>query len=395
MIVSSQSVAGSLPQVLKLIRGAGQLSSPKWQEILARIGFHLSANSLGEISAELGWGQGDAAVLPTLDQLAEEFPRQQWASPVIVAVDESQRLAGDDTTPHAQFLQSIHDASCGLPLTLVLAGLSDTKDTAICLGLTRGLTTQNIHCLSRTECTELMEEFCQKFAVDIDGCETFLHDLAKPTEGWPRHLHFTFKALVKGVLRTKGKVSDINWDHVHTVSAQGRVSYYQPQQSAVLRALKPLVGEVMLDMKIGGSFKTLTNRIRRAVTPDMLDDLPEDLQDMQSFPRRLAAEMIHQGAIQEFEPDRFFSPIPSFRTYLIKEGIMDPTSTLPPYRPFKLYYGTTPIAKAGDCPSYTAARSWALEKMRQMGTAENVSLWYADINLETLRHGTLPPSTPP
>lgn len=383
VIVSSQSVAGSLPQVLKLIRAAGQLSSSKWQKILARIGFNLSVNSLGEISAELGWGRSNTEVLPTLDHLAEEFPRQKWTSPVIIAVDESQRLSGDDVTPHAQFLQSIHDASAGLPLTLVLAGLSDTKDTAIRLGMIRGLATHNIHCLNKTECAELMVEFCQKFVVDVDGYETLLHDLAKPTEGWPRHLHFTFKALVKEILRTEGKVSDINWNHVNAVSAHGRVSYYQHQQSAILRALKPLIGEVMQDLKKGDSFKILTDRIRRSVTRDMLDDLPDDMHNIQFLPRQLVAEMIHQGALQEYEPDRFFSPIPSFRTFLIKEGILDPTNRLPPRRPFKLYCGTRLVAEEANFASYAAARSWALKKMKHLGNAEEVSLWYGDINLKT------------
>ncbi len=299
-------------------------------------------------------------------------------------------MTSDKDTPYARFLQSIHDASSGLPLVLVLAGLSDTKDTAIRMGLTRGLTIHNIHCLSEPERNALMTEFCRKFEVDADGYEPFLYDLAKPTEGWPRHLHFTLKALVEEVLRVNGELGGVNWAYVHTVSAQGRLSYYQHQQSTVLCALKPLVGEVMHDLKTGDSFKTITNRIRRYVTSDMLYDLPDDMHDIRLFPRQLVQEMSHQGAIQEYETDMFFSPIPSFRSHLIKEGIMDSTNMFLPRNPFKLYYGTMLNEEKDGFASYAEARTWALEKIEHMSDEEDISLWYGEIHLETLRLRTPP-----
>ena len=396
VIVSSQSVSGSLPQVLKLIRAAGELPSSKWKEILTRTGFNLTASSLGEISAAIGWNVTETDSLPTLDCLAEESPSRKWTSPVIVAVDESQRFTGDKDTSHARFLQSIHYASSGLPLALVLAGLSSTENKAIDMGLTRRLATHNIHCLSKTEREELMVEFCQKFKVDVDGCEPFLQELAKRTEGWPRHLHFTFKALAKDLLRVSGDLSKVHWDQVHTVSAQGRLSYYHHQQSAVLRALKPLVGEVMQDLKKGESGTEIIDHIDRYLTRDMCKYLPAKMRetDFEFLPYEIYREMTHQGAIQEYKPDRFSSPIPSFRRHLIKEGMMDPKNVFPPRHAFNLYRGTLLNEEKDGFASCAEARAWAREKIGHMSDEEDISLWYGAIHLETLRPATPSPSKP-
>ncbi|MCY4288782.1 MAG: hypothetical protein OXC63_09340 [Aestuariivita sp.] len=385
LIVSSQDVIQDTSKVISLVGVAGGLSTKKWRALPHRISLGLSVSQIVNVTGELDWARRDLTSMKTLRDLMDVFPLAQWTAPVIVAVDEAQRLRGEVDTPPAQFLQSIHDASSGLPLVLVLAGLSDTRDRAVDIGLTRGLTIHNVSCLSQPECEELMVEFCQKFGVDPSGCEPRLHDLATPTEGWPRHLHFMFKAFAKELLCTNGDLAKVRWDQVQTVSAQGRLSYYQHQQNSTFLALKPLIGAVMEDVREGDGFKTITNSIRHHVVPDMLDDLPDGMRDIRGFPRQLVEEMIHQGALQEYEPDRFFSPIPSFRAHLIKEGIMDPSRSLPPCAPFRLYYGTILNEEKDGFESYGEARAWALEKLTHMSDAEDISLWYGDIVLETLR----------
>ncbi|MCY4305198.1 MAG: DUF2075 domain-containing protein [Aestuariivita sp.] len=385
VIVSSQSVVGSLPQVLKLIRAAGELSSLKWKDVLSRIGVNLSANSLGAISASVSWNINDFDTPTTLDQLAERSPSQNWKAPVIVAVDEAQRISGADNTAHARFLQSIHDASSGLPLTLVLAGLSDTKNTANQLGITRGITPHTIHCLDQADCMELVTDFCHKFGVDSAGYEPELYALAEPTEGWPRHIHFTFKALATELLRTDGNMATVNWKQVHDLSAQGRLSYYHHQQSDTFQAVKPLIGAVMHDLKKGDSFKLITNRIRRYMTDEMVEDLPDYIRETSGLPRTFLSHMIHQGALHEYEFDQFFSPIPSFRRHLIKEGIMDPTNPYPLHRTFYLYYGTEPFFSKKGFASYASARDWACKSLERMNNEKDISLWYDDIPIEILR----------
>ncbi|MCY4006433.1 MAG: hypothetical protein OXE84_06355 [Rhodobacteraceae bacterium] len=396
LIVSSQEVIEDLSQVIQLIGVAGGLSPKKWRALPQRVSLGLNVSQIVDVTGELEWAKKDLKPMKTLRDLIEVFPRMKWTSPVVVAVDESQRLSGDDSTSHARFLQSIHDASSGLPLTLVLAGLSDTKERMEDIGITRGLTTHTLHCLDQDERDELVVAFCQKFAVNVEGYEPVLQDLVKPTEGWPRHLHFTFQALAKEFLRVEGTISDVNWSHVAEGAARSRAAYYQHQQSTVLRRLKPLVGAVMEDLKEGESSTSLIDRIDRYLTKEMCKFLPPNKSDIdfEHLPYHIYQEMIHQGALQEYEPDQFFCPIPSFRAHLIKEGIMDPSSSLPPRAPFKLYHGTILNEEKDGFGSYAEARAWALEKLNHMCDAEDVSLWYGEIALEILRPATPPSSKP-
>ena len=388
VIVSSQSVIGSLPQVLKLIRAAGECSPSTWKDILSHIGVNISANSLGEISAAVGWNMDGLDTPRTLDHLAEIAPSQNWRAPVIVAVDEAQRISGGDATPHAHFLQSIHDASSGLPLTLVLAGLSDTKSRTHAIGLTRGVTIHNLYCLDTTECHELVGAFCRKFGIDTTGYESELQALAEPTEGWPRHLHFTLQALAKEFLRVQGSVADVQWQYITDNAAQSRVAYYQHQQSEIFIALKALIGAVMEDHQEGDDFNILMKSIRQHLQPNMLDNLSDDLQDPRRLSRRVFHEMLHQGALQEYAPDKFHSPIPSFRRHLIKEGMLASTNPLPPRGAFKLMYGDILSAEQDGFGSIAETRDWAHKKLKQIKTDEDISLWYKGIKLETLREAT-------
>ena len=136
LIVSSQEVIEDLSQVIQLIGVAGGLSPKKWRALPQRVSLGLNVSQIVDVTGELEWAKKDLKPMKTLRDLIEVFPRMKWTSPVVVAVDESQRLSGDDSTSHARFLQSIHDASSGLPLTLVLAGLSDTKERMEDIGIT-------------------------------------------------------------------------------------------------------------------------------------------------------------------------------------------------------------------------------------------------------------------
>ncbi|MCY4303733.1 MAG: hypothetical protein OXC62_02945 [Aestuariivita sp.] len=298
VITSSQDIMENLPQVLKLIRATGECSPSIWTTLLSRVGVNLTTNALGEISATIGWVPSAFDHVQTLGQLAEIAPSQNWTAPVIIAVDEAQRISGNDTTPHARFLQSLHDASSGLPLTLVLGGLSDTKERMQDFGITRGVTTHNLGCLNATDRNELMGAFCEKFGINGINFEPELQALAEPTEGWPRHLHFTLQALAQEFLRVNGVMAEVQWQQVAEVAASSRVAYYHHQQSAVLRRLKPLVGAVMEDLRKGDDFDTITSRIRQYFRPDMLNNLSDKFMNPSRFPRDLVHELIHQGALQ-------------------------------------------------------------------------------------------------
>ena len=53
--------------------------------------------------------------------------------PIVLAIDEAQRFKRDSEDPLSKLFQSLHDG-CGLPIVLVLAGLSDTEYSARKMG---------------------------------------------------------------------------------------------------------------------------------------------------------------------------------------------------------------------------------------------------------------------
>ncbi len=271
--------------------------------------------------------------------------------PLIVAIDEAQRLQYPNTHPVAKVLQGIHDNTTGLPLTLVLAGLGDTDGQATDMGLTRGKTLHNIRRFAATEVTALMTGFCRHYGLDPAGHEDALEALARPCEGWPRHLHFALQALGRDVLRIHNagpaSLEAVDWEQVFAAAAVSRLHYYRSQQRGALKSCAALVGAVLHDLKSAPlqAFQSRSHVIdsihRHARThPDASAwQIPEGM-----TARTLVDHLFHRGALQLVEEDpprtlnpkgnpapmtgveapspreNLIVPIPSFRSYLVREG---------------------------------------------------------------------------
>ena len=243
----------------------------------------------------------------------------KWDFPLIVAVDEAQRLPPGPHSPAANFIQSIHDAAVGLPLTLVLAGLGDTPDVAGSMGLTRGLTLHPVGALSGEETEELLRAFCGRFGIAAAGVGDQLARLAAPCEDWPRHLHFALQAFGSAVLEKGGDAARISWDGVFAAAAGSRRAHYSAQQDMAMRESGNLVGAVMFELDRNLSAMEIISLIERKASagrPEGGWSLPPGA-DARSFRRHL----VHQGALQMDEAGRFNCPIPSFRGFLIDEGM--------------------------------------------------------------------------
>ena len=137
----------------------------------------------------------DAEVPGTLRMVARKHPPRTDSVPIIVAVDEAQRFAGNETTPEARFLQAIHDGSTGLPLILVLVGLSDTAGRANGMHLTRGKNIHETEPMTKMEAREFMRKLALWFGLDTSRHNARLNDLADLCDGWPRHLRFAGETL--------------------------------------------------------------------------------------------------------------------------------------------------------------------------------------------------------
>jgi len=258
---------------------------------------------------------------------------ESWAgpkslpAPVILAIDEAQRLRRTDEDPLAKLFQSVHDGDTGLPVTLVLAGLGGTLDAARAMGLTR-VKHHEIGALAPEETRALMMGFHHAFAIDPEGHGTHLEALAEPTEGWPRHLHTTLQALGRAVIAADGDLKGVNWDRVSREAAEGRRRHYEDQRSPEMEGSEDLVAKVMQAIPganpgvPGVRLNDILRMIEASVAEDPGHRLPRG-HDPQAF----LAHLVHQGALQRKAMGLYHCPIPSFRRHLVEAGGLDPDVT--------------------------------------------------------------------
>ncbi len=258
----------------------------------------------------------DPAALAALEKT---LPGGKWPRPVILAVDEAQNLPSDRHTPAGRLFRGIHGAASGLPLTLVLAGLGDTPEMAGRMGLTRGLTLHPVGGLSGAETEELMRGFCARFGIESAGAEDRLAALAAPCEGWPRHLHFALQAFGAAALEAGGAAARIGWDGVFAAAADSRRAYYRAQRDAAMERSGNLVGAVMFELDRNMSGAEIIGLIERRASESRTEagwSLPPGAGADSFF-----EHLVHQGALQKDETGSYNCPIPSFRSFLIDEGM--------------------------------------------------------------------------
>ena len=266
-----------------------------------------------------------------LSDLEHNQPSPAWVAPVIVAVDEVQRFAPSTTSPSAHFLQQIHDASTGLPLTLVLAGLSDAPSVIRSMGLTRSLQRHILGCFSHDEVQTLTDAWRDHFGIQIGSCRSQIDDLMAPTDGWPRHVHCAQQALAEALLitRVNGHADRItDWSAVQRRSDQLRQSYYDEQYSDVMDYSPSLTAQLLKD--VGTAHRTgqpLNISQLRQKIKSTCDTDPSGT--FECHPDHTAhsfiTHLIHCGALEKNpETGTLSCPIPSFQSYILRRGGIDP-----------------------------------------------------------------------
>ncbi len=327
LVLSSERLTRDLPSALAAVSAAGGMNRDEWSKRAGRILHRISAVGVFGLSLELE--RSGAKPPDNLFELAKAMPATTWSAPLIVAIDEAQRLPPGDRTLAASFVQTIHDSTSGLPLTLVLAGLGDTPVRAQEMGLTRGLKLYEVGRLSVEETDQLMRGFCRRFGLRADGSEPFLAELAAGAEGWPRHLHFALQALGEEALAADGDLGRVSWSAAAKRAAESRLRYYRAQQSQEMKDAAPLIAIALGKMGEHSSRFKLKRLLAKlaAEAPDA--SLPAGM-TVDSFYDHLT----HRGALQEREDASVHCPIPSFRSFLIEEGKkalgFDPLSARPP-----------------------------------------------------------------
>ena len=316
--LSSDHLMANLPKAIRMIAVTAGMPQERWREISGTLAFGVDA-LLASAAGELSWARESREAPQDLHALADRFAPAKWKAPVIVAVDEAQALRAPAHAPHALFLQGIHDASAGLPLSLVLAGLGDTEAAANAMGLIRGLTIHEVDGLEASDCATLVQGFCRHFGMDPAGHEARLDALAAPCEGWPRHLHFAMQALADEALRCEGDLARVDWTRIEAEAAESRIRYCRRQQSDGMRDAARLTGAVMQGLEPGMKRLDVLGLIEDNVADRLGHRLPEG-----TTAKRFYTHLVHQGALQERADHTVHCPLPSFRTHLVSAGGPDP-----------------------------------------------------------------------
>ncbi len=246
--------------------------------------------------------------------------------PLVLAIDEAQRFDRGPEDPLAKLLQSLHDG-CGLPITLVLAGLSDTEHSASKMDLTH-IPAGQIHNIGRfpePEAEEFMARSCAHFGIDFSGYEDEIGRLAASCDGWPRHLHIALQALGKEALQTDGDLGEVAWKRIHDESNTGREGYYGHQFSSEMREAKSLTVQIMAALDTRHGREEILKLINKCREDSANYVFPEGMSTTEFF-----VHLVHKGALHEESVDWFVCPIPSFRTYLLDQGgIAENPSSIP------------------------------------------------------------------
>ncbi|MCY4228056.1 MAG: ATP-binding protein [Gammaproteobacteria bacterium] len=288
---------------------------------------HLSLGvSLGGVGVNVGEGTRESRDFPLagIKQFKNWVRSLPWHSrlkaPVIVAIDEAQRFDHDAGSLVARVLQALHDNAWSLPLTLVLAGLGDTPDKSQKMQLTRGTRLHEVGCLSDGETRQVMEGFCRTFGVNAEGFEARLVAYAEPSEGWPRHLHFAQAVLGQELLKVHGDMQALDWDLLDAEFRKSRISYYRAQQSPMMESAKGLTAAVMMQFKAGMELPDIENLVHESQKEERRFSLPKSFSGSPDPVLGFLSHLVHQGAIQKSDDSTYYSPIPSFRSFLIEQG---------------------------------------------------------------------------
>ncbi len=334
VVISNIELQQALPDVVQALAFAGAATPETWHRTLSRYGDSW-VQRIDQINAfGLGISLTDTpppAAAQDLMSLKTQVPAETWQRPVIVAVDEAQRLPTGTDTPQALFLQAVHDAATSLPLTLVCAGLGDTQSRLRDLGLTHGIRAHALGCLTRAESTTLLERFCAHFGMPMERCRGRALAVVHTTDGWPRHVHWAQQALAEAALEpdVNGDLDRItDWDRVQARSDELRHGYYATQFSQDMAVSRKLVGRVMFAV---GKAQRLGQSLPRDHVVTLVEThaesedgagwrLPQG-HDSESY----VTHLIHCGALQD-DPDTglLTCPIPSFQRYIITRGGLDP-----------------------------------------------------------------------
>ncbi len=337
--ISSVELEENFSDILMAIGALGQTKKSQLKALALKGARRLGGLALLDFAGLININIQDVKTLfqksevRNIGSLHKAFPASNWDSAVIVAIDEAQNLPLGRGTPQSNFLRALHEAVTKLPLTLVLAGLSDTQPVIRSMGLTRSLQPHTLGCFTPNEQAELTDRWSAHFGITIGGQRARIDQLMMPTDGWPRHVHCAQQALaeallVKGVDGYADKIED--WTAVQRRSDTLRHGYYSEQYSAVMKNSSQLTAHVLYEAAraqrtgVGLPVSQVVDVVEtyNGAKPGSAWRVPNE-ESSHSY----VAHLIHCGALEENpETGALTCPIPSFQNYILRCGGLDPAT---------------------------------------------------------------------
>ena len=250
--------------------------------------------------------------------LAKLKPGNQWERPVCLLVDEIQKV----TEEHGECLSELQLGEHGLPIVLVCAGLANAAEK-MQEAMSPRLTTGNLRTLGALPpdevhfCIEQMFEQC-RIPCTADQLERIGGRIAKDSEGWPQHVRTETAALFGELAETRGDLELVDSRAVKQRADNYRKISYRARRSQEMGSARRLVASVLKMIPEGGA------------PADHVVDIIEAKADQTGqkswrLPKGMDAEdfldhLIHQGIFQPDETGLLSCPIPSLRSWLIKQA---------------------------------------------------------------------------
>ncbi len=255
----------------------------------------------------------------TLGALKEPFFRDKTrARTICVLVDEIQNVGPKNEA----VLAKLHDATFGLPILPVYAGLNDSVDALRHNGLSRlGRNAQvNLSLLNREAVREAVCDLLHRYRARgaADEKQQWVQSIARDSLGFPQHLQVGLQTGAEALVENRGTATPAGLRTALERAAAARAAYYRdrlsPQVRRHRRALVELVG------LMAGSGEPMDE-------DDLLVRGFQLMREHTAFAKpgredaaRFVGALIHDGVLQENEAGTGYEvPIPSMQTWILGE----------------------------------------------------------------------------
>lgn len=250
----------------------------------------------------------------------------------LLLIDEAQHVTRTEGKDINEVVTSLHSggyATAGLRILPVFAGLSDTADRLLDVGLSRLATSpHHLGVLTLEETQFAAAGFLHDpnmglhVVFDRNDRAKLARTFAVASEGWPRHLHHYLTGLAKALVDDCDRSNPngvASLDAILLFGHEKRCDYYDGRlQSANLGSVE-------------GALMALTEKSRSSVTVDgdtIVDYMAERLDVDSNSVREKISHAVHAGVLErraDLGRSIYAYPIPSFSTFMACHGEREPT----------------------------------------------------------------------